>query len=44
MHSRYKEFIKPFRGPASKYLGGYLNWFLIQQRRSAEDLFAAVVA
>jgi len=28
LHSRYKEFIKPFRGPASKYLEGYLQWFV----------------
>lgn len=28
LHSRYKSFIYPFRGPASKYLTGYLDWFV----------------
>jgi hypothetical protein len=28
LHSRYDEFIKPFRGPASKHLEGYLQWFV----------------
>ena len=28
LHSRNETFIKPFRGPASKYLEGYLQWFI----------------
>ena len=28
LHSRYETFIKPFRGPALKYLEGYLQWFI----------------
>lgn len=31
LHSRYKDFIRLFRGPASKYLSGYLNWFVARQ-------------
>ena len=32
LHSRYEEFIRRFRGPASKYLPLYLAWFLYAQR------------
>lgn len=41
LHSRYEDFIKPFRGPATKYLGGYLAWFLMNlqdTRSNASDL------
>lgn len=34
LHSRYEEFIRRFRGPASKYLPLYLSWFLYAQRRT----------
>lgn len=27
LHSRYEDFIRQFKGPASKYLAGYLDWF-----------------
>jgi hypothetical protein len=28
LHSRYEDFIRQFKGPASKYLSGYVDWFL----------------
>lgn len=28
LHSRFKDFLRPFRGPASKNLAGYIQWFL----------------
>lgn len=28
LHSRFKGFLGPFRGPASKYLPGYIDWFI----------------
>ncbi|WP_092371420.1 IS1595 family transposase [Cribrihabitans marinus] len=31
LHSRYSDFILLFRGPASKYLAGYLDWFVARQ-------------
>lgn len=44
LHSRYKAFIRPFKGPASKYLEGYLRWFLVQNERSAGEVFAAMIS
>ncbi len=35
LHSRYREFIARFRGPASKYLDGYLRWFLVRRHTDA---------
>ena len=32
LHSRLKSFLEPFRGPASKYLDGYLKWLIARQR------------
>jgi transposase-like protein len=37
LHSRYKSFIKPFRGPASKYLEGYLEWFVARISKMRPD-------
>jgi hypothetical protein len=28
LHSRFKDFLRPFRGPASKNLAGDIQWFL----------------
>lgn len=30
-HSRYEDFIRQFKGPASKYLPGYVDWFIARQ-------------
>ena len=41
LHGRYEEFIKLFRGPATKYLPLYVAWFLsslADQRDNAPDL------
>ena len=43
LHSRYSAFVRPFRGPASKYLGRYLRWFLLQSRFGAEEVFRRVL-
>lgn len=37
LHSRYDAFIKPFRGPASKYLEGYLQWFIARVGKMRPD-------
>ena len=37
LHAQYKEFIRPFRGPASKYLNGYVDWFMSRRGVSAID-------
>lgn len=37
LHSRYETFIKPFRGPASKYLEGYLQWFIARVSKVRPD-------
>lgn len=43
LHSRYKDFTRPFRGPASKYLAGYLQWFVARvSRKRPEDILRAV--
>jgi transposase-like protein len=31
LHSRFKNFVHPFRGPASKYLEAYANWFVFRE-------------
>jgi hypothetical protein len=31
LHSRYDGFIRPFCGPAKKYLGRYVQWFVARQ-------------
>lgn len=43
MHARYVNFIRPFRGPASKYLCLYLRWFLLQARLDAPVVFRTVL-
>lgn len=44
LHSRYEEFIKRFRGPASKYLPLYLSWFLYEQRNAEpRSAFAEII-
>ncbi|WP_411976541.1 hypothetical protein [Sulfitobacter faviae] len=30
LHARYKEFIKPFCGPATKNLSGYIRWLEVR--------------
>ena len=43
LHSRYKNFIRPFRGPASKYLEGYLDWFVARVSKvQPEDVLRAL--
>ena len=37
LHSRYDAFIKPFRGPASRYLEGYLQWFIARVGKMRPD-------
>lgn len=32
IHSHFKYFMKPFRGPSSKYLTGYANWFVARTK------------
>lgn len=32
LHSRFKDFHRPFRGPVSKKLAGYIQWFHARAR------------
>ncbi len=44
LHSRYEEFIRRFRGPASKYLPLYLSWFVHAQRGTqSRTAFAEII-
>lgn len=38
LHSRYDAFIRPFCGPATKYLYRYLRWFLLRTRSPRKPL------
>jgi transposase-like protein len=43
LHSRYKDFTRPFCGPASKYLPSYLHWFVARVRKvPPEEILRAV--
>ena len=33
LHSRFKSFLRPFRGPASRHLPGYIDWFIARVAR-----------
>ncbi len=33
-HAALKDFLRPFRGPATRYLDDYLTWFIARQRRN----------
>ena len=37
LHAQYKEFIRPLRGSATKYLNGYVDWFMARRGVSAID-------
>lgn len=39
LHSRYDEFMHPFKGPASKYLEHYLHWLLLRKLMEPEEIF-----
>ncbi len=41
LHAALKDFFRPFRGPATRYLDGYLAWFIARQQR--EDPWNAMV-
>jgi hypothetical protein len=41
LHSRWREWMKTFRGPATRYLSGYIAWFMAQlseHRHNAVEL------
>ncbi|NKX28588.1 IS1595 family transposase [Rhodobacteraceae bacterium R_SAG6] len=43
LHSRYEDFIRQFKGPASKYLRGYLDWFAARMHRLGyQPVYAAI--
>ena len=41
LHAALKDFLRPFRGPATRYLDGYLAWFIARQQR--EDPWNAIL-
>ncbi len=44
MHAAYRRFIRPFKGPASKYLGYYLGWFLMRKTCMHDNVLRQVMA
>jgi transposase-like protein len=42
LHAALKDFLRPFKGPATRYLDGYLTWFIARQRR--QDPWIAMIA
>lgn len=44
LHARYDAFIRPFCGPATKYLHRYLRWFLLRAKIKPEAAFQSVLA
>jgi len=43
LHQLYKTFIRPFRGPATKYLDGYICWFIARSlKRDPVEVFRAI--
>lgn len=44
LHSRYDAFIRPFCGPATKYLYRYLRWFLLRTKATPEVAFKSILA
>ncbi|SEK26181.1 ISXO2-like transposase domain-containing protein [Roseovarius nanhaiticus] len=43
LHQLYKTFIRPFRGPASKYLDGYIFWFIARSLKwDPVEVFRAI--
>lgn len=44
LHFRYRDFIRPFRGPAKSYLGRYLAWFMAREALvDPRQVFAAAL-
>lgn len=43
LHARFSAFIRPFCGPATKYLPLFLRWFLAQNRLGATEAFEKVL-
>ena len=37
LHSRMKEFLRPFKGPAKKYLDGYVDWYFVRRGLEPEQ-------
>jgi len=37
LHSRFEDFMRPFRGPATKNLPGYASWFIARSVRSEPE-------
>ena len=39
LHSRFKAFMRPFCGPATKYLSAYISWFIarLEDQQTAQD-------
>jgi hypothetical protein len=42
LHAALKDFLRPFRGPATRYLDAYLTWFNARQQR--QDPWNAIIA
>jgi hypothetical protein len=42
LHAALKDFLRPFKRPTTRYLDGYLTWFIARQRR--HDPWLAIIA
>ena len=43
LHSRLKGFLRPFKGPAEKYLDGYVDWCFARNGTPPEDAFGELL-
>lgn len=49
LHSRLKDFLRPFKGPAKRYLEEYVSWFMFRDHntldeQAAKQVFQRVIA
>ncbi|CUH67607.1 Transposase [Thalassovita autumnalis] len=44
LHSHLKAFLRPFKGPSTKYLDGYVNWHFVRKTVSADAALKELLA
>jgi|TARA_R110000787_G_scaffold38268_1_gene96570 hypothetical protein len=44
VHSRLKDFLRPFKGPAKKCLDGYLDWYFVKSGIAPERALDGLLA
>lgn len=43
LHSRLKDFLRPFKGPASKYLDLYVDWYFVRSGLAPEEVLKNLI-